>query len=326
MRGVVAETQRQPLGLVLIIAPSNYPLFLPGAQLLQALVAGNAVLLKPGAGGLAAASMLAALWAQAGGDASLARVLPETLETAALAIDHGVDNVVLTGSTETGAQVLAALAQHLTPAAMELSGCDAALVRPDANLELVASALAFSLRLNGGATCIAPRRVFVYPPLSQPLEQRLVEQARELGPFVVDARAYAFAQQLTQQACEQGARLLCGGFEGDARMRPIVLADVTPAMELLHTDVLAPRSEKPMSSAMMRTMFGRVPDQACDPVAGDSSVAEPHPTRAANATGIKARQPREPFIGDLLVRRTHASVPVRHRRTPACGSGSGDWR
>ena len=240
MRGVVAETQRQPWGLVLIIAPSNYPLFLPGAQLLQALVAGNAVLLKPGAGGRAAAAMLAELWAQAGGDAALARVLPETLEAASQAIDRGVDKVVLTGSTETGAQVLAALAQHLTPAAMELSGCDAAFVRPDANLELAASALAFSLRWNGGATCIAPRRAFVYSPLPQPLEQRLVEQARELGPFDVDARAYALAQQLTQQACEQGARLLCGGFEGGARMRPIVLADMSPEMGLLQTDVMAP--------------------------------------------------------------------------------------
>jgi acyl-CoA reductase-like NAD-dependent aldehyde dehydrogenase len=157
-----------------------------------------------------------------------------------LAIERGVDKVVLTGSAETGAQVLASLAPHLTPATMELSGCDAAFVRPDAHPELVVSALAFSLRLNGGATCIAPRRVFVYSPLAQPLEYRLANRVRELGPFVVDPGAFALAQQLVHQACQQGARLLCGGFEGDTRMRPVVLADVTPEMTLLRTDVFAP--------------------------------------------------------------------------------------
>ena len=68
MCGVAAEVQRQPWGVVLIIAPSNYPLLLPGVQLVQALVTGNAVLLKPGVGGLATASMLKQLLVMAGLD------------------------------------------------------------------------------------------------------------------------------------------------------------------------------------------------------------------------------------------------------------------
>jgi acyl-CoA reductase-like NAD-dependent aldehyde dehydrogenase len=240
MRGVAAEAQRQPWGVVLIIAPSNYPLLLPGVQLLQALTAGNAVLLKPGAGGLAAASMLKQLLVSAGLDEALVQVLPEAPESAMRAIERGVDKVVLTGSAATGSQVLASLAPHLTPATMELSGCDAVFVRPDANLELVVAALAFSLRLNGGATCIAPRRVFVYPPLAPSLEYRLANQVRELGPFVVAPDAVQLARQLAQQACQQGARLVCGGFEGHTRMRPMVLADVTPEMALPRTDVMAP--------------------------------------------------------------------------------------
>jgi acyl-CoA reductase-like NAD-dependent aldehyde dehydrogenase len=240
MRGVVAEVRRQPWGVVLIVAPSNYPLVLPGVQLLQALVAGNAVLLKPGVGGLAAASRLVQWLVLAGLDAALVRVLPEAPEAAMQAIERGVDKVVLTGSASTGAKVLAALAPHLTPATMELSGCDAAFVRPDANPALVASALAFSLRLNGGATCIAPRRVFVYPPLAPRLEHCLVHRVRDLGPFDVAPDAFVLARQGVSQACQSGARLLCGGFESDARMRPIVLADVTPEMAVLRMDLFAP--------------------------------------------------------------------------------------
>ena len=87
------------------------------------------------------------------------QVLSETPAAAQTAIATGVDKVLLTGSATTGAAVLTLLAPHLTPAVLELSGCDAAFVRADADLDLVIRALTFSLRLNGGATCIAPRRV-----------------------------------------------------------------------------------------------------------------------------------------------------------------------
>ena len=117
-------------------------------------------------------------------------MLPEAPEAATQAIERGVDKVVLTGSTETGRKVLASLAPHLTPATMELSGSDAAFVRPDANLQLVVSALAFSLRLNGGATCIASRQVFVYPALAPTLERRLADRVGDLGPFNVEPSAF----------------------------------------------------------------------------------------------------------------------------------------
>jgi acyl-CoA reductase-like NAD-dependent aldehyde dehydrogenase len=226
--------------VVLIMAPSNYPLLLPGVQLAQALVAGNAVLLKPGAGGLAAALMLQQLLLLAGLDAALLQVLPEAPEAAMQAMARGVDHVVLTGSAETGTRVLASLAPHLTPATLELSGCDAAFVQSHANLELAVSALEFSLRLNGGATCIAPRRVFVDDALAQALEPRLVERVGALAASTVQPGALQAARQLVQQACQGGARLLCGGFEDDTHMRPVVLADVTPDMAVLRTEVMVP--------------------------------------------------------------------------------------
>jgi acyl-CoA reductase-like NAD-dependent aldehyde dehydrogenase len=87
-----------PHGLVLVIGPANYPLFLPGVQILQALVAGNAVLIKPGIGGFAVSEFLAQLAAKAGLPDGLFTVLDEDVETAQAAISEGVDKIILTGS------------------------------------------------------------------------------------------------------------------------------------------------------------------------------------------------------------------------------------
>lgn len=180
LSGVEAEVRREPLGLVLVVAPSNYPLFLPGVQVLQALAAGNAVLWKPGQGGTSAARIFAQLAGEAGLDSRLLTVLPEDPEAVRGALAAGVDKVLLTGSASTGRKVLAELASRLVPATMELSGCDALFVLPGADLDRVARAVRFGLVLNGGATCIAPRRVFVPHSLATRLGERIAALIAEL--------------------------------------------------------------------------------------------------------------------------------------------------
>ncbi len=161
MQGVSFEVQRQPFGVVLVIGPGNYPLFLPAVHSLHALVAGNSVLLKPAPATRQVARTFARLAIEAGLDPALLTILPESVEAARDAIADGVDKVVFTGSSENGRDVLAALAGTNTPAVMELSGDDAVIVLADADLDLVACALRFGARLNDGETCIAPRRLIV---------------------------------------------------------------------------------------------------------------------------------------------------------------------
>ncbi|MES2572981.1 MAG: aldehyde dehydrogenase family protein, partial [Verrucomicrobiota bacterium] len=160
LSGVCSEIRREPFGVVLIVGPANYPLFLPGVQALQSLVAGNAVLLKPGHDGAPAAAALARLAKEAGLPEGLLQVLPEPSEEVYSALESGVDFIVFTGSSEAGHQVLAAAANRLVPAIVELSGEDPFLVRADANGALAARALRFGRSLNGGDSCIAPRRVY----------------------------------------------------------------------------------------------------------------------------------------------------------------------
>ena len=180
LAGVEAEVRRDPLGLVLVIAPANNVLFLPGVQTVQALAAGNAVLWKPGRGGLPAAKVFASLAAGAGLPANLLTILPEDPEAGKGAIEIGVDKVLLTGSAATGREVLAGLASRLTPATVELSGCDALFVLPGADLDRVARAVRFGLTLNAGTACIAPRRIFAPSALAPDLEKRLEALGVEL--------------------------------------------------------------------------------------------------------------------------------------------------
>jgi acyl-CoA reductase-like NAD-dependent aldehyde dehydrogenase len=236
LRGVQLEVHREPYGVVLVIGPRNYPLFLPGVQALQALIAGNAVLVKPGVDGAAAALALHSLWGAAGLDPRLFAVLDESPEAARHAYHSGIDKVVLTGSGTTGASVLRDLASEAIPAVCELSGCDAVFVQQNANLDLVAAALRFGLRLNGGETCIAPRRVFVPRNLLVELERRLRRQAadfiyRPLPPHLT---------ALISQAMADGARVVVGQSRQGVSTAPVVLSEARPTMSLLHTDIAAP--------------------------------------------------------------------------------------
>ena len=232
--------RREPLGLVLVIGAANYPLLLPGVQVLQALVAGNAVLLKPGRGGAPSARLLAERLIEAGLDGRLVQVLGETPQAATTAISTGVDKVVLTGSAETGRSVLTQLAGRLTPATMELSGCDPVFVRDDADLELVASAVRFGLSFNDSATCIAPRRLYIGRDLAPDLEGRLASVLEDVPAAKLDSPVHDRARALVREALAGGARLVAGGSgEGNA-FPPTVLADVPEDAGILSSDIFAP--------------------------------------------------------------------------------------
>ena len=226
--GIRQEVRREPRGAVLILAPSNYPLMLPGVQALQALAAGNAVAIKPAPGKSAPVVALAGLLAEAGLPDGLLRILPEDAGPAA--VRAGFDYIVLTGSARTGVAVAHAAAETLTPTAMELSGNDAVFVLPGADLALVAAALAFGLRLNAGATCIAPRRVFVRADMESDLLSRLLAQLPP--PAAIPPGIAARLTTLLGEAEQQGARI--------AARNPAVVAGAAPSMTLLQEDVFAP--------------------------------------------------------------------------------------
>jgi acyl-CoA reductase-like NAD-dependent aldehyde dehydrogenase len=237
LRRVTAEIRRDSLGVVLIIAPANYPLFLPGVQALQALVAGNAVLWKPAPGGMAAAEALRDVLVGCGLDPALLQLLDESAQAADDAIAAGVDKVFLTGSAATGTAVLHHLADHLTPAVMELSGCDAVFVLPGAELDRVVAALTFGLRLNGSATCMAPRRLFLVGD-HPAFVRALIDQLERLPPVVLPSRTQSQLADGLQDARRLGGSILRD--ESDAGLRYAVILSATSEMAITQTDIFAP--------------------------------------------------------------------------------------
>lgn len=228
LRGVSVELQRDPFGVVLIVAPSNYPLMLPGIQALQALVAGNAVVWKPAAGCSDAAVRFREFLTGAGLDERLLTVLPDTVEAVEAAIESGVDKVVLTGSAPTGRAIQSLLAEKLVPSTLELSGCDAMFVTPTANLNRAVKCLVMGLTFNGSRTCIAPRRVFVDEAVVCQFEQQLVRAltARD------DGTVLGASEPQVGDAIAAGATLVHDS--------PVVLTGVTPDMDIAKADVFEP--------------------------------------------------------------------------------------
>ncbi len=182
--GVEAEIRREPCGAVLVLGPANYPLFLPGVQILQALTAGNGVCAKPAPGRAAPLGAFALLLRRAGLPPGVLTILEDSNATGEAACAAGFDRIVLTGSAETGVRVLQAAAGRVTPCTMELSGDDPVLVLPGADLRLAASAVAYGVRLNNGETCIAPRRVFVPADVAAAFERMLAERVPVAPPVI----------------------------------------------------------------------------------------------------------------------------------------------
>jgi acyl-CoA reductase-like NAD-dependent aldehyde dehydrogenase len=175
LAGTRLLVRRVPFGVVLILSPRNYPLLLPAVQAVQAVVAGNGVVVKPAPGCAEPMLYLNDALRRAGLPDGLFRTLPDTAAAGAAALGAGVDKVFLTGGSETGHQVLSQLAETVTPSVMELSGDDALVVLPGARLEVVARAIAYGLLLNGGETCIAPRRILAVGDTGLALVNRLAE-------------------------------------------------------------------------------------------------------------------------------------------------------
>ena len=240
-----ARVTPQPLGVVLILSPWNYPVQLLLAPLCGALAAGNCVLLKPSE--LAPAT-----------SAALARWLPEYLDPGAVSVVEGgkdvttallrerFDHIFFTGGAAVAKIVMAAAAHHLTPVTLELGGKCPAIVS-DGDLCAIARRLAFGKFLNAGQTCVAPDYLLVTRPNVEPLLRHLREVLVEFyGTDVADSRDYgriineAHFDRLTGYL--DGADVVIGGGSDRARLtiEPTVVMAPPPTSPLMSEEIFGP--------------------------------------------------------------------------------------
>lgn len=315
LRGVHAEVRRDALGHVLVIAPSNFPLFLPGVQVLQGLAAGNSVTWKPGAGGGRVAQLVAEALRIAGLPGGLLSVSEDTVEAAYAGLAERPDKVVFTGSAENGKDVLFKLAESATPAVMELSGADAVIVLPAADLARVAKAVAFGLRLNGGAVCMSPRRLLALGDTVRELRPLLLEAFAGVPPVVLQADTAETLRGLLDEAVKLGAKVV-GTFEPGSQ-RPVLVDSALPTMAIAHADVAAP-----VVSLMTVSTVGKFED-----VYGECefalTVAIFGPEDEALALGGKLRA-GVVLVNDLIVPTADPRVPFGGRGASGFGSTRGE--
>lgn len=240
---VTSEIERVPVGRVLVIAVSNYPLLLPGVQAVQALAAGNTVIWKPGRGGAMVAGMFARTLTEAGLPKDVLTVTDESVAAAYTSMDSGVDKLFFTGSAMGGREVMHYAANLALPCVMEMSGADAVIVLPSASIEYAVRAIGFGLRLNGSATCMAPRRVLLVDADADRRAALLEQMWREMrvtGPMRVPETQTRLAVELLDEARAQGATVLGGELNADGRFGPALVLDGEATMRVAQTDVFAP--------------------------------------------------------------------------------------
>ena len=186
-----AYLEYQPLGVVGVIGPWNYPVFTPMGSIAYALAAGNAVVFKPSEHTPAVGAWLAAAWRAAVPDAADAfQVVTGYGETGAALCRAGVGKLAFTGSATTGRRVMAACAETLTPVLMELGGKDAMIVDDDADVVAAADAAVWGAMSNAGQTCIGIERVYATSAVYDRFVAEVTAQVRSLRPGTDEGATY----------------------------------------------------------------------------------------------------------------------------------------
>jgi len=243
----------EPLGVVGVISPWNGPFILSLSPAIQALLAGNAVLLKPSEvtpySGKLAGDLLQAVGLPDG----VLSVLTGDGETGAALVEAGVDMISFTGSVKTGRAVAEACARQLIPCTLELGGKDPMIVCGDANLDNAAGGAVVGAFLNSGHVCCGTERVYVVDEVADAFIEKVVERVSRLrqgdhGEFDVGAifwdRQLEIIEKHVADAIAKGARLLAGGrrnpnFEG-LFFEPTVLTDVNHDMLIMREETFGP--------------------------------------------------------------------------------------
>jgi acyl-CoA reductase-like NAD-dependent aldehyde dehydrogenase len=247
--------RREPYGVVGIISPWNYPFSIPATEALAALVAGNAVVVKPSECTSLSALELEKLLHKAGVPEDVFRVLPGDGVTGAALIGSAIDKLIFTGSVATGKRVAQAAAARLLPVVLELGGKDPMLVLDDADLDVASSAAVWGAFVNAGQTCLSVERCYVHRSLYEPFLRACVEKTKKLrvgngldektdvGPMIHE-RQLRIVESQVEDALKRGARVLAGGTRlpelGANFYAPTVMADVTHEMRIMQEETFGP--------------------------------------------------------------------------------------
>lgn len=242
-----AYLEYQPLGVIGVIGPWNFPVFTPMGSIAYALAAGNAVVFKPSEYTPGVGRWLAESFAAANPEyADVFQVVTGKGETGAALCRSGVDKLAFTGSTKTGKRVMATCAETLTPVIVEGGGKDAFIVDEDVDVADAAEAALWAGMFNAGQACVGTERVYVHEKVFDSFVTEIVEQARglrasgepdaQIGPITMPSQKNVIREHL-EDAIEKGATVMLGGPDtiDEHCVQPTILTHV-PENSLEMTD------------------------------------------------------------------------------------------
>ncbi len=254
LTGTSSHVQYEPRGVVLVLAPWNYPCALLLSPLVAAVAAGNTVMCKPSEKTPNTSRFLAELVKDAFPADEVALVEGGSDVGEAL-LRLPFDHFFFTGGPRVGRRVMEAAARHLASVTLELGGKSPVVVDATADVEAAAERVVWGKFLNAGQTCIAPDYVWVHASKEEALLAAMkaalerfygkTEEARRVSPDycrLVDDGAFARVRELMDRTAAAGARVVAGG-RVDAETRyiaPTVLADVTPDAPIMEEEIFGP--------------------------------------------------------------------------------------
>ncbi|HKY30867.1 MAG TPA: aldehyde dehydrogenase family protein [Pyrinomonadaceae bacterium] len=255
--GLMGRSSRivyEPVGVVGIISPWNFPLSTPAGEITMALMAGNSVVLKPSEFTPLTALKIEEIFREAGLPSGLLEVVTGDGSTGAALIDARVDKIMFTGSVATGKRVAEAAAKYLTPVVLELGGKDPMVVLEDANIENAARGAVWGAFANAGQACASVERCYVHESIAPEFIARVVSETEALkqGPSsreeidigsMTTERQLEIVEEHVTDAVKRGATVLTGGRRGDPKglfYQPTVIAGVNQSMTIMQEETFGP--------------------------------------------------------------------------------------
>src|SRR6266550_946239 len=255
MMGRSSSVRFKPLGVIGIISPWNFPLATPADEVVMALMAGNAVVLKPSELTPLIGLKLGDIFNRSGLPAGLLEILTGDGSTGAALVEARVDKIMFTGSVATGKRVAEAAARYLIPVVLELGGKDPMIVLEDADIENAARGAVWGAFANSGQSCSSVERCYVHESIAEQFIAAVVKETKRLRQAAgteknTDIGSMSSERQLrvverqVNQAIDHGAVALTGG----ERLRdmagpffpPTVLTNVNHEMDVMREETFGP--------------------------------------------------------------------------------------
>jgi len=242
--GKSSHLEQEPYGVVGIISPWNFPFSIPVGEIVTALIAGNAVILKPSEHTPRVNQKIKDLFQRIKFPENIFQMIEGGADVGATLVASEVDKIMFTGSVLVGKKIMTECAKTLKPLTLELGGKDPFLVFEDADLDVASSAAVWGAFCNSGQVCSSVERVYVQNAIMEKFLNLVVEKTKkirleDLGPLTLDSQAEKVEQQLSQ-AKAKGAKILFGGERDGKNFSPTILVNADHTMTIMKEETFGP--------------------------------------------------------------------------------------